>query len=205
LTEEGAATRIQACWRGWFARAWLHRWLLRQTTSLLLAGVSVATEEDLIRKNFGLSERGVGSGEVFSHVTGAGHVAAVKGAYDDCINVKHNTLLLLISEVSGGVNGSALRFLTRLAHQARSCCEEAYLDRAGRVTPFFVHHARAISRAAAVGHGNVLLKLMEDVRGRAFRMRQADARLRDDAERAGAFLARLPPPVTAQVAPTPLA
>ena len=145
-------------------------------------------------KNFGLAERGVGSTEVFDHSSGAGHVAAVKGLYHDCIHTKGNKLLLLISEVSGGVNGVALRFLTRLAHRARSCCEEAYLDRAGRITPFFVHHARAISRAAAVGHGRVLLKLMEDTRGRAIRMRQADVRLQDDAVRAGAFLAQLPPP-----------
>ena len=38
------------------------------------------------------------------------------------------------------------------------------------------------------------LKLMEDTRGRAMRMCQADVRLQDDAVRAGAFLAHLPPP-----------
>ena len=33
-----------------------------------------------------------------------------------------------------------------------------HYDRAGNVAPFYVYHARAILRAAAVGHGKVLLK-----------------------------------------------
>ena len=40
--------------------------------------------------------------------------------YDDCIGAKRNTLLLLVSETFGGVNGRAVRYLTRLSHMARS-------------------------------------------------------------------------------------
>ena len=116
------------------------------------------TEEGLIRVNTGWPERGHGSACTFDHATGAGHVAAVKGLYDDCIRVKRNTLLLLVSETFGGVNGVAVRFLTRLAHKASTCCDEVYLDRRGHVVPFFVYHAGAISRAAAVGHAKVIYR-----------------------------------------------
>jgi hypothetical protein len=77
------------------------------------------TEESLIKDNYGLTERGVGDARPFDHTTGAGRVKPHKGFYDDCINVKGNTLLLLVSEVFGGVNGRGIRFLTRLAHMAR--------------------------------------------------------------------------------------
>ena len=93
---------------------------------------------------------------------------AVRGAYYDCIYVKHNTLLLLISEIFGGVNGRALRWLTRLAHSSRECSDAAYFDRAGQPVSFFHHHACCLSYAAAVGHGEVLLKIAEDARSRAF-------------------------------------
>ena len=76
------------------------------------------TEEGLVRSNFGVQERGV-PGEPFNHATGAGHVKAHAGLYDDAVNVKGNTVLLLISEIFGGVNGTSLRFLTRLAHTAK--------------------------------------------------------------------------------------
>ena len=36
---------------------------------------------------------------------------------------------------------------------------------------FFQHHARAISSAAALGHGRVLLKVAADARSRAVRAR----------------------------------
>ena len=49
----------------------------------------------------------MGDARSFDHTTGAGHVDAHKGLYDDCINVKGNTLLLLISEIFGGVMAAA--------------------------------------------------------------------------------------------------
>ena len=73
----------------------------------------------------------------------------------------------------GGVNGRAIRWLTRLAHRSRECSDAAYFDRAGRVVSFFHHHACAISRAAAVGHGEVLLKVAADARNRATRVKAA--------------------------------
>ena len=147
------------------------------------------TEEKLIRDNYGLAERGVGTTESFDHATGAGHVSAVKGLYHDCIHVKGNTLLLLISEIFGGVNGRAIRWLTRLAHRSRECSDAAYFDRAGRVVSFFHHHACAISRAAAVGHGEVLLRVAADARHRAVRV-QAEAldRLLAEARRVGSVV-----------------
>ena len=101
--------------------------------------------------NYGLAERGIGSSEAFSHRTGAGHVAPHDGLYHDCIHVKRNTLLLLISETFGGVNGRGIRYLTRLSHMARTTSDEIYLDRAGRVISFFTHFACALSSAAAIG------------------------------------------------------
>ena len=72
------------------------------------------TEEALVRANYGLAERGVGSSiKHFDHSTGNGPVAPARGLYSDAVDVKHNTVLLLISESTGGVNGRAIRFLTR--------------------------------------------------------------------------------------------
>ena len=109
-------------------------------------------------------------------------------------------MLLLISEVFGGVNGRAVRFLTRLAHRARESSDAVYFDRAGRNVSYYTHHARAISRAAAVGHGEVLLQLIAATRTRAAAAREAQRRTAEDAARAGALLcAILPRP------PAPLA
>ena len=102
-----------------------------------------------MRKNCGVAERDAGSTVPFNHVTGVGHVDAHVGLYDDCIRRK-NTFFLLISEVFGGVNGRAVRFLTRLAHMAQSHSDDIYFDRAGREVSYFLHHARALSSAAAV-------------------------------------------------------
>jgi hypothetical protein len=135
------------------------------------------TEEALIIKNVGLVERGV-PGRPFNHTTGAGHVAAVTGCYDDCINVKRNTFLLLISEVFGGVGGQAVRLLTRLAHAARTASDRVYYDHAGREVPFFLYHSRAVSRAAAVGHGEVLRIVIADARTRATRAADDERRHR---------------------------
>ena len=128
------------------------------------------TEEGLIKANYGLAERGVGDHR-FDHRTGVGHVAACKGAYHDCIHVKKNTLMLLISETFGGVNGRGIRFLTRLAHTARQMSDVAYADHTGRSVSYFHHHACAISCAAAFGHGKVVGKIVDDVRVRAIRLR----------------------------------
>ena len=102
----------------------------------------------------------------FNHVTGVGHVDAHVGLYDDCIRRK-NTFLLLISEIFGGVNGRAVRFLTRLAHMAQSHSDDVYFDRAGREVPYFLHHASALSSAAAVGHGRVIQRHVADLRTRS--------------------------------------
>ena len=128
------------------------------------------TEEELIKTNYGLAARGIGTSP-FNHATGAGCVKAHQGDYHDCIHVKHNTLLLLISEIFGGVNGRAARFLTRLAHSSCTASDAVYYDRAGRIVSFHQHHATAISSAAALGHGDVLLSVVDDVNARAVRAR----------------------------------
>ena len=78
------------------------------------------TEEALIRTNYGVAERDAGSTVPFNQVTGVGHVDAHVGLYDDCIRRK-NTFLLIISEIFGGVNGRAIRFLTRLVGLRTTC------------------------------------------------------------------------------------
>ena len=133
------------------------------------------TEEDLVRTNYGLEAHDSDSDTPFDHATGMGRVAAKRGLYHDCIHVKRNTLLLLISEVYGGINGRGQRFLTRLAHTAGSASDAVYYDRAGRMVSFYVHHSRKISCAAAVGHARVIQRLCADVRSRVVRMRAAAA------------------------------
>ena len=95
--------------------------------------------------------------------------------YHDAIHVKGNTFLLLISEVFGGVNGRSIRFLTRLAHSARSASDSVHFDRAGRPVSFFSHYACALSSAAAVGHGRVIQKHAEGLRSQAARLRAGPA------------------------------
>ena len=84
---------------------------------------------------------------------------------------KRNTLILCISETFGGVNGRAVRYLTRLSHMARSNSDEIYLDRAGRAISFFVHFAGAISSAAAIGHAKAIQQHTRDLRGQVMRLR----------------------------------
>ena len=64
------------------------------------------TEEALTATVLGLRERGVSAtvDGVFSHATGRGYVAPVRGQYHDALTAKHATVLLLISEVFGSVN-----------------------------------------------------------------------------------------------------
>ena len=50
---------------------------------------------------------------------------------------------------------------------AQSHSDDIYFDRAGREVSYFLHHARAISSAAAVGHGRVLLRHIADLRTRS--------------------------------------
>ena len=47
-------------------------------------------------------------------------MAPQDGDYSDGL-AKGNTILLLISEIFGGVNGTSLHFLTRLAHKFKGC------------------------------------------------------------------------------------
>ena len=76
-------------------------------------------------------------------------------------------MLLLISEVFGGVNSTSLRFLTRLAHRFKGK-DKIYTDRGGVEVSYFVYHARAIlARAAAVGHAEVPIKYGNDLHRRA--------------------------------------
>ena len=107
------------------------------------------------------------------HSTGLGRVEEHKGHYHDGIYNKGNTVLLLISEVLGSVNGTAARYLARLAHRARDTSDTVYFERGGRAISFYEHYGRRISRAAAVGHGKTLLKLAAAVNVRAGKERAA--------------------------------
>ena len=46
-------------------------------------------------------------------------------------------------------------------------CQSVYFDRAGREVSYFLHHARALSSAAAVGHGRVIQRHVADLRTRS--------------------------------------
>ena len=91
----------------------------------------------------------------------------------------------------------SVRFLTRLAHGSHKCSDEVYFDRAGRLISFYTHHSRAISRAAAVGHGRVLQRLTGDTRRRARDARSRSAGLSAVAARCGTVLAPAPGPSAA--------
>ena len=75
----------------------------------------------------------------------------------------------LVTETLGGVNNTSLRFLTRLAHRAGADSDLEYWDAHGRKVSYFAHYARALSRAGAVGHAKVLLKLGKGLGARAAR------------------------------------
>ena len=87
-------------------------------------------------------------------------MAAVRGEYHDAIHVKKNKLLLLVSEVFGGVNGAALEYLRRLAAAAGAeggVDTTAYSTRHAWRLSFFEHHARRLSAAVALGDAAVLV------------------------------------------------
>ena len=115
------------------------------------------TEESLVLLTLGVKQRGLPSDRAFDHTTNIGYVPPHDGHYSDGL-AKGNTILLLISEIFGAVNGVSLRFLTRLAHRFKGCKDIKYHDRGGREVSFFLHYARAISTAAAIGHARVLVK-----------------------------------------------
>ena len=50
---------------------------------------------------------------------------------------------------------------------AQSHSDDVYFDRAGREVPYFLHHASALSSAAAVGHGRVIQRHVADLRTRS--------------------------------------
>ena len=114
------------------------------------------TEESLVLLTLGVKQRGLPSDRAFDHTTNIGYVPPHDGHYSDGL-AKGNTILLLISEIFGAVNGVSLRFLTRLAHRFKGCKDIKYHDRGGREVSFFLHYARAISTAAAIGHARVLV------------------------------------------------
>ena len=128
------------------------------------------TEESLVLLTLGVKQRGLPSERVHDHTSGIGYVAPHDGDYSDGL-AKGNTILLLISEVFGGVNGTSLRFLTRLAHKFKGCNDVKYYDRGGREVSFFLHYARAISTAAAIGHARVLVKHAAGLNRRAALLR----------------------------------
>ena len=115
------------------------------------------TEESLVLLTLGVKQRGLSSDRAFDHTSGIGYVPPHDGHYSDGL-AKGNTILLLISEIFGAVNGVSLRFLTRLSHRFKGCKDIKYHDRGGREVSFFLHYARAISTAAAIGHARVLVK-----------------------------------------------
>ena len=124
-----------------------------------MAGHYVAfgcTEEDLLHKNHGCKARGLQSDEPFDHSTGLGRVHAKQGCYHDAIANKLNTVLVLISEVFGGVTPFTHSVLIRLCKEARAVrdgtryslmCAQSY----------YSHWATALSSAIVHGDAEALL------------------------------------------------
>ena len=83
----------------------------------------------------GVKQRGLSSDRAFDHTSGIGYVPPHDGHYSDGL-AKGNTILLLISEIFGAVNGVSLRFLTRLSHRFKGCKDIKYHDRGGREVSF---------------------------------------------------------------------
>ena len=78
-----------------------------------------------------------------------------------------------------------------------------YFDRAGRLVPFYTHHAQTISRAAAVGHGVVLGKVADDVCARARARAEMHNLARVAAYVPGAALVPVQAPGAPGLAPAP--
>ena len=56
-------------------------------------------------------------------------------------------------------------------HRFKGCKDIKYHDRGGREVSFFLHYARAISTAAAIGHARVLVKHAAGLNRRAALLR----------------------------------
>ena len=89
-----------------------------------------------------------------------------------CIhNLKH-TLLLLISEVFGGISHEALCYLRTLAAKAGKdgCPDRTKYDTRARQISFFEHYARRLSAAAIIGDAHVTHKVEDELRQRLSRV-----------------------------------
>ena len=85
-------------------------------------------------------------------------------------------VLLLISTVFGGLNGTGLRYLRRLAKQAAAAGAQdtTKYDTARRSQlSFFEHHARRLSAAAVLGDAKAIVLAITSAKVRATRLTAA--------------------------------
>ena len=106
------------------------------------------TEERLIRLNHGVQARD--GDESWDNATGAGRVTAHRGAYHDALHNKHNTVVLTISNLWGGLNPSGVRHLHGLADRAQTLDRTVYPARDQRTRPFAPHYGRRLAAAIIV-------------------------------------------------------
>ena len=105
------------------------------------------TEERLIRLNHGVQARD--GDESWDNATGAGRVTAHRGAYHDALHNKHNTVVLTISNLWGGLNPSGVRHLHGLADRAQTLDRTVYPARDQRTRPFAPHRPLSMYGPAA--------------------------------------------------------
>lgn len=115
------------------------------------------TEEDLVRKNLGFAERGLGSGRKFRHETGLGYAPRVPGCYADALAKRHQVVLTIL-EVYGGANRALASLLGRLTDRVSGDEQLTYVDAIGREVSYRTYHARALASSAVYGTASMLLK-----------------------------------------------
>ena len=117
------------------------------------------TEEDLIRKNYGLKQIGTPEQPPYDRTTGEGYVAAANGDYTDALR-NGREVILVISEPLGALCSRGVRLLKHLGRLAKRPGHRdgtEYGAARTSTTSFFVHHLSTLSRALATADALTLL------------------------------------------------
>ena len=124
------------------------------------------TEEQCRVDNLGCKPRGRKSDGPFRHDTGAGWVKGKKGAYNDAIYKKNNTVEVLLHEnLGGGFSPPAATKMRRNGRKARDHGIDRTPYQAGRKISFVSFHTRAISMGITKAEAATLVNAASKLKG----------------------------------------
>ena len=137
------------------------------------------TAEFLLVENAGCRARGHPAQGPLNHATGKGWVREFRGAYDDGLRVKRNSLVMWIVETSGAVHSDGVSEIYRLHHLGDnnpSARDGTRYDRSRcSTTSFATHHLQCISTAAVTNSVNTILAGAKSLTHTAVRAARAAA------------------------------